>query len=104
MSDIGILGALGKVNAPIAFHAHALMNGHDHGPRAVSPIDEADCWRLGGMTSVCYAHCTALLEYIWFIIYPVIHVFKGPVLDTNTVDFGWSLYCAPLYRGFVSKP
>ena len=28
-------------NAPIVFHAHALVNGHDR-LRAVSPIDEAD--------------------------------------------------------------
>ena len=24
----------------------------------------------------------------WFIIYPVIHVFKDLILDTNTVDLG----------------
>ena len=29
---------------------------------------------------------------IWLIIYLVIHVFKDQVLDTNTVDFGWSIY------------
>ena len=31
---------------------------------------------------------------IWFIIYPVVHVFKDQILATNTVDFGWSFYCA----------
>ena len=30
----------------------------------------------------------------WFIISPVIRVFKDQVLDTNTIDFGWSFYCA----------
>ena len=29
-----------------------VVNGHDR-PRPISPIDEADCWRLGGTTSVC---------------------------------------------------
>ena len=28
------------------------------------------------------------------IIYPVVHVFKDQILATNTVDFGWSFYCA----------
>ena len=89
MTDIGILVVLG--NAPIVFHAHALLNDRDR-PRAISPIDEADCWRLGGTTSVCYAHCSAM--DFWSIIYPVIHVFKDQVLDTNTVDIRWSFYCA----------
>ena len=31
---------------------------------------------------------------IWFIIYPVVYVFKDQILATNTVDFGWSFYCA----------
>lgn len=43
-SAVRILGVLG--NAPIILHA-ALMNGHDR-PKAVSPIDEDDYWRLGG--------------------------------------------------------
>ena len=46
VSDIGILG-----NDLIVFHAYALVNGHDR-PQAISPIDEADCWRLGGTTFV----------------------------------------------------
>ena len=41
---------------------------------------------------MCHAHCYTM--DLWFIIYPVIHVSKDPVLDTNTVDFRWSLYCA----------
>ena len=88
MSDIGVLGVLG--NAPIVFVS---MDGHD-GPGTVSPINEADGWRLGGTTSVCCAHCSAM--DFWFIIYPVIHVFKDPVLDTNIYSrfFGLSFYCA----------
>lgn len=61
------------------------MNGHGK-PNAVSPIDDAECWRLGGTTSVCNVHCAAM--YIWFIIYPVIHVFKDLILDMNTLDLG----------------
>ena len=30
-----------------------------------------------------------LCHRYWFIIYPVIHIFKDQVLDTNTIDFGW---------------
>ena len=36
------------------------------------------------------------------IIYPVVHVFKDQILATNTVDFGWSFYCA-LYLNITQE-
>ena len=44
-----------------------------------------------------------LRKDIWFIIYPVVHVFKDQILATNTVDFGWSFYCA-LYLNTLIRP
>ena len=52
------------------------------------------------MTSGCYVHCSAM--DIYMIIYPVVHVFKDQILGTNTVDFGWSFYCAQYLN--ISSP
>ena len=47
--------------------------------------------------------CAVLCHGYWFIIYPVIHVFIDQVLDTNTIDFGWSFYSIALYTLTVGK-
>ena len=69
--------SLGSLATPQFSSMPALLSGHDK-PRAIDLIDEADCWRLGGITSVCNTHCSAM--DIWVIVYLVIHLFNDLIL------------------------
>ena len=62
--EIGIFG-----ETPFVFHARTYPNGHVI-PNSYIGDDRffmSDCWRRGGTTSACYAHCYAT-DYCFIVI------------------------------------